>query len=610
MTSTNSLSEVILVNKGTNTVKYVTHDEQGKKQVLTVFANSNANTGDKKLDAKFNKVFDPGDRITVTDANGKEIKDGKFDAGVVTNLLHAIGGKDINDVAAMQSVDGSGVIFDASAYKNNGITKKMENMLQLFNYASALSPMPKQQFNYAPNGQNWMPPFWGFNPYAGMNNGDFYGWCNPGKNWIEEIIKSITKGKKGKDSEDSETSSSEKDKLTKEKLDSHLKTLGYNEQQRKQITNMLQVDLSKAEKKDLVELIKKLGAIKESDDVTDTTASEQKAEIKKAIDNLRETRSTSAKRDERVKKGDALNTARDLHREIAAPWWFSCKAFNKAIDKINKDNVMEVLDAYENLPANKDKEDLWVAIQKEWSTTAYKGSCYSRIVKALNERAKECGIDIEADEDFRNFNYAFSREFAKTSLFDGDTKEGMVKSLFRIVYKKIKEKEASIQKEIDATTPTVTSGTTDVAATDKKAIENLGQIYKLSDKQLDIYKSYLKKLRLEEKEEDLQQKQDYNEGWRNDLLAFYEKTEGVDKDKNPHRNINIGRIDFTIAQLALCGDNSKATTLKGKLQDARAAFVKRCEKNNFTSCRMLGGEKQLLVEAENLLKKLNAGNND
>lgn len=460
MTSTNSLSEVIIVNKGTNTVRYVTHDEQGKKQVLTVFANSNANTGDKSLDAKFDKVFDPGDRITVTNANGVEIQDGKFDAGVVTNLLQAIGGKDINDVAAMKSVDGSGVLFDASVYKDNGITKKMENMLQLFNCASALSPMTQQQSIYAPNGQNWMPPFWGFNPWGGMNNGDFYGWCNPNntsKNWIEEIVKSITKGKKGKDSEDSETSSSEKGKLTKEKLDSALKTLAFDEQERKQITNMLQVDLSDSGKKKLVELIKKLDNIKDSDDVTDTTATQQRAEIKKAIDSLRKTRSTSAQRDDAVKKADALETAKDLHREIVAFWWFSRSAFDKAIDKINKDNVIEILDAYKELPANKDKEDLWVAIQKEWSTTKYKGSCYSRIVKALNERAKACGIDIEADKDFRNFNYAFNREFDKTGLFDGDTKEGEVKSLFRKVYKKIKEKEASIQKEIEETTSTVTS---------------------------------------------------------------------------------------------------------------------------------------------------------
>lgn len=467
-------SEVIIVNKQKQTVRYVTTDENGKKQILTVFANSGANTGDKSLDAKFDKVFDPGDRITVTDANGKEIKDAKFDAGVVTNLLREVGARDINEVAAMKSVNGSGILFDASVYKDNGITKRIKNLNQLFYHASDANSVAQPKSNYTPPwGQNWMPSPWGgvnngfnpysgmpnnwfnpyggmnnnwFNPYGGMNSSDFYGQFNPKKNdLIDEIIRYITKDKaktKEKEPAAEETSSSsdsESTKLSPKQIDKALSTLGLDADARKAITSCLP-NLSQEERDKLV------AQLKEVDNIPKDSNASADAIISKFRDEWVAETKAEIKRKDEIKKADALDTARSLHNEIVATW-FDRGNFNKAIADINKDNVIEILEAYKNLPGNKGKENLWAAIMGEWSTTAYKRDCYSPIVKALNEKAKECGIDIKTDKDFRNFNFAFETEFSKTGLFSGNTKEEVVEPLFKKVYEKVKEKDDSIKEE-------------------------------------------------------------------------------------------------------------------------------------------------------------------
>lgn len=231
-----------------------------------------------------------------------------------------------------------------------------------------------------------------------------------------------------------------KAKITKEDFKNYTEKLELSSAQIDLIRKMLAQKLPDKDKSQLINILEKTNELEESENLTDTTKADQLAKIKEELAKFVCENSEELKNEQLKINLDAKNIAQIMHTEITDTW-FDRDIFEDACKEINSNNIIEVFDAYEQYQNQDKKENLWQGIQGEWMTTARKKIYYDYIVKAITDLAKKHNINVETDNDFRNFQQTYKNEFAKTSLFDGDTKEGEVRFAFEKILQRLRNLE-------------------------------------------------------------------------------------------------------------------------------------------------------------------------
>jgi len=235
-----------------------------------------------------------------------------------------------------------------------------------------------------------------------------------------------------------------KPEISLEDFNACIEKLGLDDKKTNLIRNMLKSNLPDDKKRELIALLKRAEELTSDDNIA-TSSNQAKSAILKTLDKFINANSKEVQDKNKKIELDANDIAKALCEEITDTW-FDRDKFEEALNKITGDNILAVLDAYEKTEKNPDKESLWKAIQGEWMTTAKKKEYYDKIIKSLDDCAKNYGIDIETDEQYRDFKNTYKTEFSKTGLFDGDTKEGEVRFKFEAILARIrnlkKEKEA------------------------------------------------------------------------------------------------------------------------------------------------------------------------
>ncbi len=245
--------------------------------------------------------------------------------------------------------------------------------------------------------------------------------------------------------EDNEIS---KDDFKTDKITERMEKIGFDNttDESKVVLALIAKLKDPAKEKELIKILQKADKIEDSDDARNSSATDAKEKIAEQLkefikNNGHVLKTKDEKNSEEVNKANSKDIAESLCEEITDKV-FDNDLFEEACKRINKDNILEVLDEYEKADKNKNEEDLWKAIQGEWMTTATKKEWYDYIVNALEGKAKDLGIKPEQDTDFVDFKNKYKKEFNKTFWSFEDTDEGKVREKFYTVLKKVKAAQA------------------------------------------------------------------------------------------------------------------------------------------------------------------------
>ncbi len=443
MTTTNAIGHQVSYNRDNQSVSISYNDAKGNKTIVTIFAGSDGNT-----------TFDVGDKIVIKATNAKgESCTPQIDAGLIDNLLGYINGKTIDAVTELKSLQTSGNMIDPSIINNNGVSKEVKTFGDLSKVAAqdvSYPPFSDMSY-YSPSAGDdlcslvmgsiprYYRPDSDVMPYQKSNERN----SNNGTSVVpEQPNTSSAESKQTAQVSTGRTASrgnTTPETITVEDSQYAYDKLGLSSKERKYVEEFLSSTKVKDEHKRWMKGLISNAVNLETLDPNSTLSEKTKydTQIKKiraSIQKLLYWGLPSIKDELDKKKEDGEDIADRLHEEID-DFYFDNDLFENALGEIDADNVLEVFRAYDKKTDG--EENLWEGIENEWMTTATKKSYYDPIVKALTEKAKKLGIDVDKDEDYRAFIRAYEREFAKTSVTDGNTNEEDVRDLFNTFLKKV-----------------------------------------------------------------------------------------------------------------------------------------------------------------------------
>ena len=148
-------------------------------------------------------------------------------------------------------------------------------------------------------------------------------------------------------------------------------------------------------------------------------------------------KASSKKPQTTVNQKEIEEIADNLHTEIEANYWCDHDKLKENLRKINKDNVLEVLQEYDAINNGADK-DLFEAIVDEWMTKPRKRKDLKLVLDAFLERIEQDGLKEKYSKEVKALKQKYKMEYRAAHLW---CDEQGVADKFHDLYKKIKAEQ-------------------------------------------------------------------------------------------------------------------------------------------------------------------------